>query len=127
MSQPAQQAMLIIRIAVAANMLIHGVYRLSVGGVVPFDGYLTGLGFPPYSAWVITIFEIIASIAIIAGRWVTPLALVFCVQLIMGIVLIHFGEGWFVVGGGRNGMEYSVLMIVCLVCTAWAYRKKNGG
>lgn len=28
------------------------------------------------------------------------------------------GEGWFVVGAGRNGMEYSVLLIMVLIAVA---------
>jgi len=27
-----------------------------------------------------------------------------------------------VVGAGRNGVEYSVLLLTCLAATAWAYR-----
>ena len=38
----------------------------------------------------------------------------------MGIVLVHAPSGWFVVGGGRNGMEYSVLLIAVLLAQAWA-------
>ena len=33
----------------------------------------------------------------------------------MGIIMIHFQEGWFVVGGGRNGMEFNFLLIFVLV------------
>jgi putative oxidoreductase len=33
----------------------------------------------------------------------------------MGIILVHFKEGWFVVGGGRNGVEYNFLLIVVLM------------
>jgi len=29
--------------------------------------------------------------------------------------MIHFSEGWFVVGGGRNGMEFNFLLIAALV------------
>ena len=32
--------------------------------------------------------------------------------------MVHFREGWFVVGGGRNGFEYSVLLIVCFAAVA---------
>jgi putative oxidoreductase len=117
-------ALLIIRIAGASNMLIHGVYRISVGGVTPFDGYLSGMGFPPYTAWVITFFEIIAAILLIAGKWIVPICILFCLQLIAGILMIHGAEGWFVVGGGRNGMEYSVLLIMCLAATAIANVKR---
>jgi putative oxidoreductase len=31
--------------------------------------------------------------------------------LVMGIVLVHYPEGWYVVGGGRNGVEFNVLLI----------------
>lgn len=37
----------------------------------------------------------------------------------MGIILVHRYDGWFVVGGGRNGMEYSVLLISSLFIVAW--------
>ncbi|AEI50761.1 hypothetical protein [Runella slithyformis] len=46
--------------------------------------------------------------------------------LVMGIVLIHFKEGWFVVGGGRNGVEFHFLLIVVLLTLAFfnGLRKK---
>jgi putative oxidoreductase len=36
----------------------------------------------------------------------------------MGIILVHAKEGWFVVGAGRNGVEYSVLLIAVFVALA---------
>jgi putative oxidoreductase len=123
-SDKTQLALLIIRIAACGNMITHGCTRLSNGGVTPFDGYLSSLGFPPYTAWVITFFELIASISIISGKWIVPLSILFCVELSMGIALVHFPEGWFVVGAGRNGMEYSVLLIICFASTALANLKK---
>jgi putative oxidoreductase len=45
--------------------------------------------------------------------------LYFAVQLAMGILLVHRPEGWFVVGRGRNGMEYSVLLIAVFLALAW--------
>jgi len=35
--------------------------------------------------------------------------------LVMGIILVHFKEGWFVVGGGQNGVEYNFLLICVLL------------
>lgn len=120
-----QLALTIIRIAAAGNMIIHGITRLSLATVSDFDGWLTSLGFPPYTAWIITFFEIIGGVALILGiKGSKYICLVFCVQLIMGIVLVHAPEGWFVVGAGRNGMEYSVLLIICFVCTSIANWKK---
>jgi putative oxidoreductase len=120
----AKIAMLLIRLAAGGNLLIHGLARMGNGTVSDFDGYLTALGFPPFTAWIITFFEIGASILFIAGKWVVPLAILFCLELIMGIILVHYPEGWFVVGAGRNGMEYSVLLIICFISTALLHNRK---
>lgn len=42
----------------------------------------------------------------------------------MGIILVHFKEGWYVVGGGRNGVEYNFLMIIVLVSIMIASEEK---
>lgn len=115
----------LIRFAAAGNMLIHGITRFASGGVSPFDSWLHGLGFPPYTAWFITAFEIVASIMIMVGKWVAPMSIIFIVQLGMGIFLLHRHHGWFVVGAGRNGMEYNVLMIICFAAVAMIYWKKK--
>ena len=46
----------------------------------------------------------------------------FAAIYIAGVVLVHAREGWFVVGAGRNGVEYSVLLIACLPAIAHAGR-----
>lgn len=120
-------ALTIVRVAAAGNMLIHGISRVVTGGVAPFDGYLTSLGFPPYSAFIITAFELIAAILIIINRWTSILSIVFCVELVVGIILVHGPEGWFVVGHGRNGAEYNVLLILCFVSAIVAYWPKREG
>jgi len=38
---------------------------------------------------------------------------------------VHFPDGWFMAGGGRNGMEYSVLLILCLVVIVLDQRRQN--
>lgn len=117
----------IIRIAAAGNMLIHGISRSITGGVPGFDEYLMSLGFPPYSAFVITGFELIAAILIIFNRWTSILSGLFCIELLMGIILVHGPEGWFVVGHGRNGAEYNVLLMVCFVSVMIAYWPNKEG
>lgn len=120
-------ALAIVRIAAAGNMLIHGISRTATGGVAGFDEYLTSLGFPPYSAFIITAFELIAAVLIIINRWTSILSIFFCVELVMGIILVHGPEGWFVVGHGRNGSEYNVLLILCFISSIIAYWPKKEG
>jgi putative oxidoreductase len=120
-------ALSMIRILAAATMIIHGGARLYAGGVVPFGGFLEMQGFPipVYLAWGITIFEIAGGVALLTGFCVRVSALIFAAQLLMGIALVHWREGWFVVGLGRNGMEYSVLLIICFIAVAFGATGKE--
>jgi putative oxidoreductase len=107
-----------LRITLAGLIAAHGWARLAAGAVPPFGGFLEGHGFPMGFAWAaaVTGLEIVGSAVLAFGRWVLPLTLVFAFVYAMGIALVHAKAGWFVVGLGRNGMEFSVLLIVCLLC-----------
>lgn len=113
-----------VRVVVAALLVIHGAARLGLGIVDDFGGFLAAVGFPfgPALAWGITIFEIVGGVMFAMGRFVRPIAAVFIAQLLAGIALVHGPEGWFVVGAGRNGVEYSVLLIIALGAITYAER-----
>jgi putative oxidoreductase len=110
-------ALNIVRLGVAVLLGIHGYTRAFSGGVDGFGAFLEWKGFPAgvALAWAITIFEMAGSILLALGRYVRVVAAGFIAILAMGIVLVHGPEGWFVVGGGRNGVEFSVLLITCLL------------
>ncbi|RYD63341.1 MAG: DoxX family protein [Sphingomonadales bacterium] len=112
-----------LRIAIACLLAIHGWYRFAHGGVVPFGEWLTGQGIPlgPYVAGVVTGWEILATPLLALGWRVPWLCLGFVCVYLTGLVMVHWPEGWFVVGGGRNGMEYSVLLLVCLIVIAFTH------
>lgn len=118
------QALTAVRVAVAVLIFIHGAARASLGGVAPFGGWLETQGFPVgvAFAWAVTIYELIAPILIVLGRFVFWACLGHVFILTLGAIMVHAPAGWFVVGLGRNGVEYSVLLIVCLLAVAWAHR-----
>lgn len=117
----------LLRIGVAVLLFIHGAYRASTGGVAGFGEWLTGLGLPAGMgwAWAVTLIELVGAPLLAAGRFVIPIAGYLLFQLVLGIVLVHFPDGWFVVGGGRNGMEYSVLLILCLTVIVLDERRQK--
>jgi putative oxidoreductase len=125
MRESHRLAIVILRVAVAALLIIHGVSRLRLGLVDDFGSFLAarGLPFGPALAWTITVVEIAGGLALAAGRLVIPLCLWFIVELAAGLALVHYPEGWFVVGSGRNGMEYSALLIAALASIAVANRR----
>jgi len=125
----APQPLTLVRLAVAGIIAAHGWARLLAGGVVPFGGFLEAQGLP-YGvaiAWAITVYEIAGTPLLAWGRrFAAPLALLYAAIYATGIVLVHAKAGWFVVGLGRNGMEFSVLLITCLVALAWQALQRRG-
>jgi len=114
---------LALRLTLAGLIAAHGWARLLAGGVVPFGEFLESGGWP-LGFWIaaaITALEIAGSLMLALGRLILPLTLVYAALYAMGIALVHAKAGWFVVGLGRNGAEYSVLLIVCLLAVGLRY------
>jgi len=117
----SEMALTLIRLALAGLLAAHGWARLIGGGVVPFGNWLDSQGIPFGFAVAagVTAMEIIGTPLLALRKWVFPLAIAYAAIYAVGIVMVHAKAGWFVVGAGRNGMEYSVLLIVCLLAMAW--------
>lgn len=117
---------LLLRIAVAIILLTHSVFGIFNNGINDFGNlYLNQVGFAPfglYLAWLIKISHIIAAILLLLNKYIKLAGFVTIFILIMGIIMVHFPEGWFVVGGGRNGCEYNFL----LICVLLAIMYPNG-
>lgn len=111
---------LILRLAVVIVFLTHSFHGIFTNNDVYDFGrlFLNQKGFAPFGvfiAWSTVMFQIVSSILILINLYAKIAAAVNIFILIMGIALVHFKEGWFVVGAGRNGMEFSVLLIFVLV------------
>lgn len=122
-SERAASFVELLRITVAILIFIHGTYRLAAGLVAPFGAFLDGIGLPFGHGWAmaVTLYELIGPALILTRHWTSLAALGHAAILSLGVLLVHWPAGWFVVGGGRNGMEYSILLIVALLGIAWSY------
>ncbi|MBI3218505.1 MAG: DoxX family protein [Bacteroidetes bacterium] len=109
----------LLRIAVAIILLVHSVPGMFNGGINAFGNlYLDAVGFAPfglYLAWLIKLSHVAAAVCLIFERFLKWAVGITIAVLVAGIVMIHGREGWFVVGGGRNGMEFNFLLIVALL------------
>ncbi|WP_306354143.1 DoxX family protein [Flavobacterium sp. '19STA2R22 D10 B1'] len=110
---------LILRIAVSIILLTHSVFGMFDNGINDFGNfYLNQVGFAPYGvllAWIIKLSHVLCALLLLANKYVKWASIITILVLIMGIIMVHFKEGWFVVGGGRNGMEYNFLLICVLL------------
>ncbi len=115
-SLSAQQSLSIVRVAVGLIMASHGLEPLLSGGVAGLGGYLSGLGLPfgSFLAWGVVLIELLGGCLLAIGLFRTWICIALIGILGMGIVLIHGSQGWFVVGAGSNGMEFNVLLMLCL-------------
>ncbi|WP_428232965.1 DoxX family protein [Flavobacterium sp.] len=110
---------LLLRFAVALILLTHSVSGIFNNGINDFGNlYLNQIGFAPFGvfiAWSIKLSHVVAAVLLILNKYIKLAGFVTIFVLIMGIILVHFQDGWFVVGGGRNGVEYNFLLIIVLL------------
>ncbi len=108
----------LLRLAVAVILFMHSVPGMFNNGINDFGKYyLNEAGFFPYGvaiAWIIKISHVVCAFCLLLNRYVKWASVITILILIAGIVMVHFKEGWFVVGGGRNGVEFNFLLILVL-------------
>lgn len=109
----------ILRLAVAIILLIHSIPGMFDNGINDFGKYyLDENGFAPVGvplAWAIKLSHVACAICLLLNKYVKWAALITILILVAGIIMVHFKEGWFVVGGGRNGVEFNFLLIAVLL------------
>lgn len=122
------QHQFLLRFAIAVILLMHAVPSIVSGDVNAFGNeYLREQGFGAMGlplAWLIKISHLAGAILLLANRWVLPTALVTIVILIAGIWMVHLPHGWYVVGGGSNGVEFNFLLIFALLNLILPFKKQ---
>ena len=118
---------LVLRITLAAVFFMHGIPSIFTGAVNNFGNlFLNEAGFAPIGlplAWMIKLSHVACAVLLILNRYIRVAALITIPILVAGIIMIHAAEGWFVVGAGRNGVEFNVLLIGVLVYLAIINKK----
>ena len=109
----------LLRFAVSVILAMHSIPTILEGSVNDFGNlYLNNVGFAPfglYIAWAVKLTHVAAIPLLLLNRYLIAAALPNILILIMGIIMVHYPEGWFVVGGGRNGVEFNFLLIASLL------------
>ena len=122
----------LLRMAVAIILFMHSVPGMFNNGVNDFGNlYLNQIGFAPFGvflAWCIKLSHVVAALCLLFEKYVKLASFVTIFILLIGVVLIHFEEGWYVVGGGRNGVEFNFLLIFALLAISFpnGIRKRSG-
>ncbi len=119
----------LLRVAVAIILLMHSIPGMFNNGINDFGTlYLNQIGFAPWGiplAWTIKLSHVICAFCLLFEKYVKWASIITIIILIAGIILVHFKEGWFVVGGGRNGIEFNFLLIFALLTIIFPYGLKQ--
>jgi len=110
----------ILRFAVAIIILSHSLHGIFTNNDVNNFGnlFLNQIGFAPFGiaiAWAVVLSQVITAILLLLDKYTAIASIINIMILVAGIITVHYKEGWFVVGGGRNGMEFSVVLIFVLL------------
>ncbi len=109
----------LLRLAVAIILIMHSVPGMFNNGINEFGKfYLNEVGFSPIGvqiAWMIKLSHVVCAILFLLNKFIKPAGFVTILILLAGIFMVHLKEGWYVVGGGRNGIEFNFLLIFVLL------------
>jgi putative oxidoreductase len=110
----------VLRIAVCLLLSVHGGYRFYEGSLPVLAGILDARGFPfaIVLVWLVNLAETGGTLLLALRILAVPISLILAGIYATGVVLFHWSQGFFVVGPGTAGWEYSALLIVCLLITA---------
>lgn len=110
----------VLRLALCLLLSVHGWYRFYEGSLPEMGHILEANGFPfgLVLAWLLNLAETGGTILLALRIFAVPISLILATIYTTGIILFHWANGFFVVGPGSGGWEYSALLVVCLLITA---------
>jgi putative oxidoreductase len=108
--------LVILRILMGTIFVTHGAARLYYWSIPDFAGFFANKGIPfgLFLAWFVTIGELISGSLLAIGFRIRYFILFHACIIILGVFFVHIHLGWFVVGLGGGGVEYSLLILAVL-------------
>ena len=115
----------LLRLSVAAMMLLHGIAKLGkgVGGI---QGMLTTHGLPAFVAYGVFIGELVAPLLVLANVFVGPAALVMAINMLFAIGLVHMHQLFTLGQAGGWGIETQGLFLFGALALAFLAPAKKG-
>jgi putative oxidoreductase len=116
MTNTSEYGALILRLALGAMYLAHGLLKVFVFTLPGTAGFFASQGFPAWTAYLVVAAEILAGIALIVGFQVRLVALA-GLPILFGALAVHLPNGW-VFSAANGGWEYPAFLIVASIVQA---------
>ena len=115
----------LLRLPLAIILLMHSIPGMFNNGIHDFGHlFLNAIGFAPFGvaiAWAVKLSHVVSAVLLLINKYVRWASWVNIFIFLFGIILVHAKDGWFVVGGGRNGIEFNALLIFVSLALIYPY------
>jgi putative oxidoreductase len=109
-------AALVLRLSLGTMFLAHGLLKVMVFTLPGTAQFFASVGFPGWTAYVVTFAEIAGGMALIAGIYTRQVAYAL-VPILLGAFYVHMGNGW-VFSNANGGWEYPLFLVMATVVQA---------
>lgn len=116
MNQNTEIAAFLLRLALGTMFLAHGLLKVMVFTLPGTAGFFEQVGFPGWTAYIVTFAEIGGGVLLLAGVAV-PAVSIALLPVLLGALYVHFGSGW-VFSNENGGWEYPAFLVVASVVQA---------
>lgn len=116
MNSNSEYAALILRIALGTMFLAHGLLKIMVFTLPGTASFFEQVGFPGWTAYIVTTAEIGGGLLLLAGIGVRAVSLAL-ISVLAGALFVHSGSGW-VFSNPNGGWEYPAFLIAASVVQA---------
>lgn len=98
-------ALLVMRLALGAVMLVHGYHKV-FGGLHHHAQFVAGLGLPAWTAYLSSFTEFLGGVLVILGLFTRVAAFAICIDMSVAIAKVHFHNGL----TGNGGYEFPLAL-----------------
>ena len=112
-AQNVAYAALVLRVALGAMFLAHGLLKVFVFTIPGTVGYFQSIGYPGFFAYLVILAEVAGGAALIAGVYARYVALAL-VPVLIGATLQYLPNGW-LFANPKGGWEFPAFWTVTLV------------
>lgn len=116
MNNNTEYAALILRIGLGAMFLAHGLLKVMVFTLPGTAAFFEQVGFPGWTAYIVTFAEIGGGLLLLAGVAVRAVSIAL-IPVLLGATFVHFGFGW-VFSNPNGGWEYPAFLTLAAVVQA---------
>lgn len=109
-------AALLLRLGLGAMFIAHGLLKVLVFTMPGTVAFFESLGFPGFSAYLVTGAEIGGGILLLAGVATRAVSLAL-LPVLLGALYVHAGAGWLFTNA-NGGWEYPAFLVVATIVQA---------